>query len=242
MWPGENQTFVKSPNNFHGSLHPWGTPLVLSLCNTEVYWFPSHLHKLSTVSSFYFSFPYKRSLPKSMLLAGFWVCVYVYFNSLSYFTCKTLIIKTVEIISWIPNLYFSFGKSPWIIHDFSISLIFQESKHSVILFFCFLPTYQSPFVFLFYIALQTSLSSITYSNKKGVLSWDFLYIIFPIYNLLIHFKLADLNILLKAFFSLLNLLGIFTISVLDTSFKFPTTSHNDYSSREYTFFLAFHSL
>lgn len=97
------------------------------------------------------------------------------------------------------------------------------------------------FVFLFYIALQTSLSSITYSDKKGVLSWDFLYIRFPIYNLLIHFKLADLNILLKAFFSLLNL-GIFTISVLDTSLKFPTTSHNDYSSREYTFFLAFHSL
>ena len=97
---------------------------VLSLCNTEVCWFPSHLHKLSSVSSFYFSFPYKRSLPKSMLLAGFWVCVYVYFNSLSYFTCKTLIITAVEIISWIPNLYFSFGKSPWIIHDFSVSLIF----------------------------------------------------------------------------------------------------------------------
>lgn len=98
------------------------------------------------------------------------------------------------------------------------------------------------FVFLFYIALQTSLSSITYSNKKWVLSWDFLYIIFPIYNLLIHFKLAYLNILLNAFFSLLNLLCIFTIIVLDTSLNFPTTSHNDSSSREYTFFLAFHSL
>ena len=106
---------------------------------------------------------------------------------------------------------------------------------------CFIGNYFSS-LFSFILLCKLAFFSITYSNKKWVLSSDFLYIIFPIYNMLIHFKLAYLNILLNAFFSLLNRLCIFTISVLDTSLNFPTTSHNDYSSREYTFFLAFHSL
>lgn len=142
MWPGENQTFVKSPDNFHSSPHPWEHLLVLPLHNTEV------VGSLPISINCPLSVPFISPSPiwDHYLRVCSWldfecVCVSVYILILFLnFTCKTLIIKAVEIISWIPNLYFSFGKSTWIIHDFSVSLMFQESKHSVIVLFCFLPT------------------------------------------------------------------------------------------------------
>ena len=109
---------------------------MLSFCNTELCWFPSHLYKFSSVSSFY-------SIPSSLICGHYLrVCPWLY--------CVRVCVRVHACV--IPSLNFIY-RYIFLLENLIGPFCFPNIPGVKIFsnFICFLPIYPFPFVFLFLI-------------------------------------------------------------------------------------------